>query len=309
MKLSRNIPIIVLVLITLLIGFVITRKLKNKTQLETQQLKIEESDVASETDSDTEIEGFTVTEGFDATSIITESMAKKILGIKINDTLHKQDGIPMKPGSWDQVKKMVLSASFIDKTSNYTNDLKNVVTEANKTEGNMKIKGNWEALTRYKTVNELLGKFIIVKARNNPSKYKIVYKKKQGWITTSKLLYDSYEDALKAAMDKNGEVIKGIGKLAADQEVRHLTQDELDIIVQEESGSGNQEESGSGNQEESGSGNQEESGSGNQEESDSSQAFVCEVNLNGQEDINIDVKTCGISQTLLDEFNKIKNGY
>jgi hypothetical protein len=33
MKLSRNIPIIILVLITLIIGFVIRRKIKNKKQL------------------------------------------------------------------------------------------------------------------------------------------------------------------------------------------------------------------------------------------------------------------------------------
>jgi hypothetical protein len=241
MKLSRNIPIIVLVLITLLIGFVIIRKLKNKKQLETQQLKIEEPEAESDTEteaepdpeaeSDTETEGFTGAEGFDATSIITESMAEKILFKNINNQRHTGDvsGVFMvsgkNPKSWEDVKKL-----RIRQFKEIYDELDEVIKEANKAEGYLKIKGNWEELTRYKTVNDLLGKFIIVKSRKEPSKYKIVYKKNQGWINSSKTLYPTYDAALKAAMDKNGEVIKGIGKLAADQEVRHLTEEELDIV-------------------------------------------------------------------------------
>lgn len=135
----------------------------------------------------------------------------------------------------------------------------------------MKINGTWKELTQNKIVNDLIGKFIIVKSRKDPSKYKIIYKKNQGWISGSKDLYGTYEDALKAAMDENGEVIRKIGILADDQEVRHLTQGELDIIVREESGSG--------------------------------QAFACEVKFNDL----VDIKTCGINQSILDEFNKITN--
>ena len=88
MKLPKNIPIIILLLITIVISFVIIRKIKNKKLVDdTQQLKIEEPESEPEPEPEPElepepeIEGFT---GLENNSFVCEVSQEDLMKGKFN---------------------------------------------------------------------------------------------------------------------------------------------------------------------------------------------------------------------------------
>ena len=180
-----------------------------------------------------------VTKRMTESNIITETMAQKILGSKINNILHRKSGLA---DSWDKVNplKNIMLNEFIGKLTNspnYTTDLKEVAEEVNKNEG-YDMNPEVSPLINGMTVKSLLGKFIIVKLEEN--KYIIVFKKNQGWINDTikdikETPYQSYDAALASVMNedgtakKNSSVVQKIGKLKEGEKIGQITAEDLGI--------------------------------------------------------------------------------
>ena len=205
MRISKYIPIIILVLITLVIGFVIRRKIKNPEQVETQQLQIEEPE--SEPESILDTEGFTNSvddDIIDATPLISEEIAIIILGDFDND---------------------ISGETKLKNIENYKNNLLKK-TKGMKTLELSFLDDNWENYLN-KTVNNIIGKFIIARSTNELSKFVIVFKNSKGNAISSEKKYDTFESALTDS--KKYIVSKTDGKIS-EEAIRHLTKTELNII-------------------------------------------------------------------------------
>ncbi len=221
MKLSRNIPIIILVLITLLIGFVLLKnRKKHQKQIESNVIKPIKNKKKEITNNIVEeftslnmfnplIEG--VDEGNDSCSvanhyrtddliylknvsgILTSSEAKKILGEALHNKTHVykkktidgmvKDKPTIKINSWNEIKEETL------------NNIPELYINKKTSLGKSKVKC-------------LIGKFIIVKDNN---KYSVIFKKDNGWLG-EKQKFDTFNAAMDEAMREGGMVKKNFKK-------------------------------------------------------------------------------------------------
>ena len=184
MKITKNILIIIsLLLITSVITFVIFKKIKNKKEVEIEEVNTKEG--FNNDDSCYTRGSYDPTDLLklkNLSEVITKDDINIILGNNINNTTHKTIG-----GTWEE-----LIEKKLEDISSWKINVKD----------NPSLGKN--------TVGCLLGKFIILKQKNDT--YSVFFKNVQGFVNNVDN-FKTFDTAINATLKKDGDIRNKIGKL------------------------------------------------------------------------------------------------